>query len=68
MLICLHEALDKLAAGDPDSAELVKLRCFAGMTVGEAATALGLSKRTAERRLSFAHAWLKREMERSANA
>jgi RNA polymerase sigma factor (sigma-70 family) len=64
-IIALHEALEKLADGDPQTAELVKLRYFAEMTVGDAAGALGLSARTAERRLAYARAWLGREMERA---
>lgn len=54
----LHEALDELAAIAPESAELVKLRCFAGQTFPEAAAVLGISLRTAKRRWAFARAWL----------
>lgn len=64
ILLSLHEALDRLSAGDPETADLVKLRYFIGMTTGEAAEALGLTRRTAERRLQFARAWLSREMKR----
>ena len=63
MLLALHDALDRLAEGDPESADLIKMRYFAGMTVEETAEATGLAKRTVERRLSFARAWLGREME-----
>ncbi len=63
-LLALDEALQKLATTDPESAELVKLRYFAGMTVEEAATLLGISSRTAKRNWSYARAWLQREMER----
>ena len=42
-LLDLDDALDRLAKDDPAAAELVKLRFFAGMTLGEAADALGLS-------------------------
>ena len=63
-LLALDEALQKLAATDPDSAELVKLRYFAGMTVEEAARLLDISPRTAKRNWSYARAWLQREMER----
>lgn len=62
-LLALHEALEKLTESDPECAELVKLRYFAGMNTKECAEALGLSPRTAERRLAFAKAWLSREME-----
>ena len=46
-LLAVNEALDKLAAIHAVQAEVVKLRCFVGMTNVEAAQALGLSERTA---------------------
>jgi RNA polymerase sigma factor (TIGR02999 family) len=61
-LLAVHEALDKLAADDPKTAELVKLRYFVGMTMEEAAAALGLSKRSAESLWTYARAWLRREI------
>lgn len=61
-IIVLHDALEELAEGDEATADLVKLRYFAGMTVDEAAEALDISKRTAERRLAFARSWLQRKM------
>ncbi len=57
-LIELDDALDRLADEFPAAAELVKLRFFAGMTQGEAAEALGLPRRTADRHWAFARAWL----------
>ena len=57
-LIGLDEALDRLAKDYPAAAELVKLRFFAGMTLGEAAEALGVPRRTADRHWAFARAWL----------
>jgi RNA polymerase sigma factor (TIGR02999 family) len=57
-LLELDDALDHLAKKYPAAAELVKLRFFAGMTLGEAANALGLPRRTADRYWSFARAWL----------
>jgi RNA polymerase sigma factor (TIGR02999 family) len=57
-LLALDEALEHLHLVDPASAELVKLRFFAGMTLGEAAAALGLSPRSADRQWAFARAWL----------
>lgn len=59
-LLAVHEALDRLAAEDPPAAELVKLRYFVGMTMDEAADALGLGKRTAEGIWTFARVWLRR--------
>jgi RNA polymerase sigma factor (TIGR02999 family) len=57
-LVVLDDALDRLANEFPIAAELVKLRFFAGMTLGDAAEALGLSRRTADRHWAFARAWL----------
>jgi RNA polymerase sigma factor (TIGR02999 family) len=57
-LVELDDALDRLAGGYPAAAELVKLRFFAGMTLGEAADTLGLPRRTADRYWRFARAWL----------
>lgn len=61
-LLAVHEALDRLAVADPDAAELVKLRYFVGMTMEEAAAALGLAKRTAEGLWTYARVWLRREI------
>jgi RNA polymerase sigma factor (TIGR02999 family) len=57
-LIALDEALVQFAVEDPGAAQLVKLRFFTGLTVSEAAEALGLSLRTAERQWAYARAWL----------
>jgi RNA polymerase sigma factor (TIGR02999 family) len=57
-LLALDEALEKLAREDVQIAELVKLRFFAGLTLEEAANALGVSRRTADRRWAFARSWL----------
>jgi RNA polymerase sigma factor (TIGR02999 family) len=62
-LLALDEALDKLAAEDPLKANLVKLRYFVGMSLAEAAAALGLSERTAGRHWAYARAWLRRAVE-----
>ena len=48
-LLALDEALDKLASEDPVKADLVKLRCFAGLTHQDSAQALGISRATADR-------------------
>jgi RNA polymerase sigma factor (TIGR02999 family) len=61
-LLAVNEALSLLAAEDPVSADLVKLRYFVGMTMEEAAAALGLPLRTAERLWTYARAWLRRTM------
>jgi RNA polymerase sigma factor (TIGR02999 family) len=57
-LLDLDEALERLAGAHPECAQLVKLRFFAGMTLDEAAAALGLARRTADRQWAFARAWL----------
>ena len=61
-LLAVHEALDRLAAEDAPAAELVKLRYFVGMTMEEAASALGMGKRTAENLWAYARVWLHREI------
>jgi RNA polymerase sigma factor (TIGR02999 family) len=66
-LLALHEALGDLEKGDPETANLVKMHYFVGMTVAELSGTLGLSKRTTERRLAFARAWLGREIEDAFN-
>jgi RNA polymerase sigma factor (TIGR02999 family) len=62
-LIALDHALTQLAADDPLKADLVKLRYFAGLTLAQAAAALGLSERTAGRHWTYARAWLRRAVE-----
>jgi len=61
-LLELDEALAKLELKDPRKAELVKLRYFAGLTIEQAAEALGIGTSTADRDWSYARAWLFREM------
>ena len=63
-LLALNEAVEKLEGEDALCAELVKLRFFAGLKQGEAAEALGLPRRTADRYWSFARAWLYDELRR----
>jgi RNA polymerase sigma factor (TIGR02999 family) len=61
-LLALDEALTRLAHKQPIKAELVKLRFFAGLTIPEAAKALGISEATAERYWTFARSWLYAEL------
>jgi RNA polymerase sigma factor (TIGR02999 family) len=61
-LLALDEALTRLATKQPAKAELVKLRFFAGLTMPEAAAALGISLATAERHWTFARTWLYAQM------
>ncbi len=65
-LLAMNDALDKLAVTDEVKAELVKLRYFAGLTIGEAALVLGISEPTAKRYWIFARAWLYREIQSAA--
>jgi RNA polymerase sigma factor (TIGR02999 family) len=57
-LLELHDALERLAAEEPMAARVVEARVFAGLSVEEAAAALGLSRATAYREWAFARAWL----------
>jgi RNA polymerase sigma factor (TIGR02999 family) len=66
-LLAIHDALDKLASEDSPAAELVKLRYFVGMTMEEAAAAMNLAPRSAERLWTYARAWLRREIRESAD-
>jgi RNA polymerase sigma factor (TIGR02999 family) len=61
-LLALDEALERLTSEDRQSAELVKLRYFAGLTIPQAAEVLGVSPRKADFLWSFARAWLRREV------
>ena len=62
-LLALDEALSQLAAEDPKAAELVTLRYFAGLTLKQAAEAVGVSPRSADFLWAFARAWLLRKIE-----
>jgi RNA polymerase sigma factor (TIGR02999 family) len=64
-LLAVNDALDKLAALSKSEAELVKLRYFVGMTLEEAADALGISARTADNYWAHARAWLFHELKSS---
>jgi RNA polymerase sigma factor (TIGR02999 family) len=61
-LVALDTALTQLAAEDPQAAKLVELRHFAGLSIAEAARAVGISPRTADRVWAFARAWLHRAL------
>lgn len=62
-LLALDEALTRFTELDPQKAELIKLRYFAGLSEQAAAEALGISRATASRHWSFARAWLIQAME-----
>jgi RNA polymerase sigma factor (TIGR02999 family) len=57
-LVELDDALTQLEVADPEAARLVNLRFFAGLSMKDAAVALGLAPRTAERQWAYARAWL----------
>jgi RNA polymerase sigma factor (TIGR02999 family) len=61
-LLALDEALERLAAKDPEKARLVELRYFAGLTGEQAAEVLGISPSTADRHWAYARAWLQAEV------
>lgn len=54
----VNDALDKLEEEAPMSAQIVKLRCFAGLTMEEIAEALGMSRTTATKHWAYARAWM----------
>ena len=62
-IVALDEALCRLEKEDPESASVVRLRFYAGLSVDETAEALELSPRTVDRRWKFARAWLFRELD-----
>jgi RNA polymerase sigma factor (TIGR02999 family) len=61
-LLALDEALQRLAIEDLQAADVVKLRYFAGLTIEETASALGISVRTVNRHWAYARAWLFRQL------
>jgi RNA polymerase sigma factor (TIGR02999 family) len=65
-ILAVDEALEKLAAESPQRAELVKLRYFVGMSIPDAAEALGISESTAKRQWNYVRLWLFKELRRMA--
>jgi RNA polymerase sigma factor (TIGR02999 family) len=61
-LLDLNDALDGLAAEDPQAAQFVKLRYFAGLSIEEAAETVGLSRSAACEHWAYARAWLHRRL------
>jgi RNA polymerase sigma factor (TIGR02999 family) len=62
-LVALDEVLTQLTETDPQAAELVKLRYFAGFTIPQAAEVLGVAPRTADFLWAYARSWLLRKIE-----
>jgi RNA polymerase sigma factor (TIGR02999 family) len=61
-LLAINAAVDKLMVAHPQIAELVKLRCFVGLEIAEAARVLKIPRATAYRRWEFARTWLFQEL------
>lgn len=64
-VLAVSESLDRLAAHDPEAAELIKLRFFVGLPNIEAAALMKIPERTAKRRWAYARAWLIEDLRRS---
>src|SRR5688572_28874676 len=58
-ILALHEALDRLAAFDPQQGRIVELRYYGGLTIEEAAEVIGISPATIVREWTLAKAWLR---------
>ena len=63
-VLAVNEALERFETVDPLKAHLVKLRYFAGLTIPQAADALGISSTTADRYWAYARAWLHAELKK----
>lgn len=63
-LLAINDALNQLAKEEPDCAELVKLRYFVGMSMPQAAEAMGKPLRTTERLWTFAKSWMRHALGR----
>jgi RNA polymerase sigma factor (TIGR02999 family) len=61
-LFAIDEALEQLVRDDPQAAQLVKLRFFAGLSIEDAAELVGFSRSTAYEHWAYARAWLHRRM------
>jgi len=61
-LLAVDDSLARLTEEDATAAEVVKLRYFAGMSVAEAADALGIHRATAHRHWTYARAWIRAEL------
>ena len=65
-VLAVHEALERFQAIDATAAEIVKLRYFAGLTIPQAAEALGISTSSADRSWAYARAWLHAALKQDA--
>ena len=64
-LLAIDEALDRFALRHEEESELVKLRYFEGLTLKEAAAALGITQSTAKRHWAYSRAWLCAELQKA---
>jgi len=62
-LLALDEALERLAAEEPEASTVIKLRYFAGLTIEQTAQAMQVSVRTANRHWVYARAWLYKQLQ-----
>ena len=67
-VVALDEAFVRLETEDPRASEVVRLRFYAGLTVDQAAEALGVSRRSVLRDWEYARAFLLAELERQSEA
>jgi RNA polymerase sigma factor (TIGR02999 family) len=67
-VLAVHEALERFQGVDATAAQLVKLRYFAGLTIPQAAEALGISTSTADRSWAYARAWLHTALKQAADS
>jgi RNA polymerase sigma factor (TIGR02999 family) len=65
LLLRVNDALEKLEKEAPEKAQLVKLRFFTGLSITQAAEAMGIAVATANRHWAFARAWLLAELQRN---
>ncbi len=65
-LLALDEVLNRLGENDPRTLQVVELRFVGGLTVDQAAEAMGISPRTVKREWNFGRAWLRAELEAKA--
>jgi len=63
-VLAINDALERLRAEEPEAAQVVTLRYFAGLTIKEVAAAMNVSVRTVNRHWTYARTWLYRDLEK----
>jgi RNA polymerase sigma factor (TIGR02999 family) len=61
-LLAVSDTLDQLARHDSRAAEIAKLRIFAGLSIPEIASVVGMGQRSVDRQWAFARAWLRTQL------